>query len=65
MIAVRRGAADTLQFFVAASVLLFWLQALRVIFAVMFGIVYDQTRSGPVGPWLFISSLLVLTASVY
>ncbi len=45
-----------------ASVLLFFLQALRVIFSVLFGIIYDQVFEGPLGVWLVVSVLLVLAA---
>ena len=46
----------------AASVLLFFLQAVRVLFSVLFGIIYDQVFAGPVTYWLFISILLVIGA---
>jgi endonuclease/exonuclease/phosphatase family metal-dependent hydrolase len=42
--------------------LLFLLQALRVIFSVMFGFIYDQVIEGPMDSWLVISNLLVLAA---
>jgi endonuclease/exonuclease/phosphatase family metal-dependent hydrolase len=50
------------HFFAATSLLLFFLQALRVIFSVLFGIIYDQVFLGPMDAWLFISILLVLVA---
>jgi endonuclease/exonuclease/phosphatase family metal-dependent hydrolase len=51
-----------LRFVEATSVLLFFLQALRVIFSVLFGIIYDQVFAGSPGVWLVISVLLVLLA---
>ncbi len=45
-----------------ASIVLFFLQALRVIFSVLFGIIYDQVFEGPMDAWLVISVLLVLGA---
>jgi endonuclease/exonuclease/phosphatase family metal-dependent hydrolase len=47
---------------VSVSVFLFFLQALRVIFSVLFGIIYDQIFEGPMDAWLVISNLLVLLA---
>jgi endonuclease/exonuclease/phosphatase family metal-dependent hydrolase len=47
---------------VSVSVFLFFLQALRVIFSVLFGIIYDQVFEGPVDAWLVISNLFVLLA---
>jgi endonuclease/exonuclease/phosphatase family metal-dependent hydrolase len=46
------------------SILLFFLQAIRVIFSVMFGIIYDQIFTGPMNAWLYLSVLLVLGALV-
>lgn len=46
----------------STSVLLFFLQALRVIFSVLFGIIYDQVFEGPMSAWLVISVVLVLLA---
>jgi endonuclease/exonuclease/phosphatase family metal-dependent hydrolase len=46
----------------AASILLFFLQALRVLFSVLFGIIYDQIFDGPLTYWLFTSLLLVVAA---
>ena len=51
-----------LRTFVAASVLLFFLQGLRVIFSVMFGIIYDQVFEGPIDYWLIVSNLLLIAA---
>jgi endonuclease/exonuclease/phosphatase family metal-dependent hydrolase len=42
--------------------LLFFLQALRVIFSVLFGFIYDQVFEGPANAWLVISNVLVLFA---
>ncbi len=47
---------------VSVSVFLFILQALRVVFSVLFGIIYDQIFEGPVDAWLVISILLVVLA---
>jgi endonuclease/exonuclease/phosphatase family metal-dependent hydrolase len=47
---------------VSVSVFLFLLQALRVVFSVLFGIIYDQVFEGPVDAWLVISNLLVVLA---
>jgi len=57
-----RKSWPNVRLFEATSVLLFFLQALRVIFSVMFGIIYDQVFLGPIDAWLFISILLVLLA---
>ena len=53
-----------LRTFVAVSVLLFFIQGLRVIFSVMFGIIYDQVFEGPMNSWLIISNLLVIVALI-
>lgn len=53
---------ESLRWFEATSVLLFFLQALRVIFSVLFGIIYDQVFLGPIDTWLFVNILLVLLA---
>ncbi|UCF59737.1 MAG: endonuclease/exonuclease/phosphatase family protein [Anaerolineaceae bacterium] len=50
--------------FVAASVLLFFIQGLRVIFSVMFGIIYDQVFEGPMNSWLIVSNLLVVVVLI-
>lgn len=46
----------------AASVILFFMQALRVAFSVLFGIIYDQIFEGPINYWLFVSVGLLLAA---
>jgi endonuclease/exonuclease/phosphatase family metal-dependent hydrolase len=51
-----------LRTFVAVSVLLFFIQGLRVIFSVMFGVIYDQVFEGPMNSWLIISNLLLIVA---
>jgi endonuclease/exonuclease/phosphatase family metal-dependent hydrolase len=51
-------------FFTNASVILFYLQALRVVFSVLFGIIYDQVFEGPVDAWLVTSNLLVVAALI-
>lgn len=48
----------------ATTVLLFFLQALRVVFSVLFGIIYDQVFAGVPTAWLAISVLLVLLALI-
>ena len=45
-----------------ASVFLFFIQALRVIFSVLFGIIYDGVFEGPFTSWLVVSVILVLLA---
>jgi endonuclease/exonuclease/phosphatase family metal-dependent hydrolase len=47
---------------VSASVLLFYMQTLRAIFSVLFGIIYDQIFEGPMTAWLAVSNLLLLAA---
>lgn len=44
---------------------LFFLQALRVLFSVMFGFIYDQVIEGPIDAWLPISNLLVFAAMLF
>jgi endonuclease/exonuclease/phosphatase family metal-dependent hydrolase len=51
-----------LRFVEWASVLLFFIQALRVIFSVLFGIIYDGVFEGPFTSWLVISVVLLLIA---
>jgi endonuclease/exonuclease/phosphatase family metal-dependent hydrolase len=46
----------------ATSILLFFLQALRVVFSVLFGIIYDQVFAGSPDAWLPISALLIVLA---
>jgi endonuclease/exonuclease/phosphatase family metal-dependent hydrolase len=46
----------------ATSIVLFFLQALRVILSVLFGIIYDQVFAGSPDAWLPISVLLVVIA---
>jgi endonuclease/exonuclease/phosphatase family metal-dependent hydrolase len=46
----------------AIVVLVFFLQALRAVFSVMFGIIYDQIFEGALSAWLPVSNLLVLAA---
>jgi endonuclease/exonuclease/phosphatase family metal-dependent hydrolase len=46
----------------AASVMLFFIQALRVAFSVLFGVIYDRVFEGPMDAWLFLSVLLLLLA---
>jgi endonuclease/exonuclease/phosphatase family metal-dependent hydrolase len=46
----------------AGSILLFLIQALRVLFSVLFGIIYDQIFEGPMNAWLAVSLLLVIVA---
>ncbi len=52
----------TLQVMIASWVVIFFLQALRVIFSTMFGFIYDQVFEGPINAWLVLSNLLVVGA---
>ena len=52
----------TLQVMIASWVVIFFLQALRVIFSTMFGFIYDQVFEGPMNAWLVVSNLLVVGA---
>lgn len=45
-----------------ASAALFFLQALRVAFSTLFGVIYDQIFEGPLTAWLLISNLLLIAA---
>lgn len=56
------GKLRLFRFLEATSLLLFFLQALRAIFSVLFGIIYDQVFLGPIDAWFFISLLLMLAA---
>jgi endonuclease/exonuclease/phosphatase family metal-dependent hydrolase len=47
------------------SVLLFFIQALRVIFSVLFGILYDGLFEGPFSAWVAISVLLLVVAFLF
>jgi endonuclease/exonuclease/phosphatase family metal-dependent hydrolase/cytochrome b561 len=47
---------------VAVAVLTFFLQALRVLFSTLFGIIYDQVFEGPLTYWLGLSAGLVFAA---
>ena len=51
-----------LRFMLYSSLLLFFLQALRVILSVMFGVIYDGIFVGPIGPWMIASNLLLFLA---
>jgi endonuclease/exonuclease/phosphatase family metal-dependent hydrolase len=46
----------------AVGVLLFFLQALRVLFSVLFGIIYDSVFAGPLSMLMVVSVLLALLA---
>jgi endonuclease/exonuclease/phosphatase family metal-dependent hydrolase len=46
------------------SVFLFFIQALRVIFSVLFGIIYDGVFEGPLTSWLVISIFLLIIAFI-
>lgn len=48
----------------SSSVLLFIFQSLRVIFSVLFGIIYDGIFEGPFTPWLVISNVLIIVAFI-
>lgn len=58
---MQRRILHTLE---AVSVTVFFLQALRVAFSVMFGIIYDQIFEGPITIWLPLSNLLVIAALI-
>jgi endonuclease/exonuclease/phosphatase family metal-dependent hydrolase/MFS family permease len=47
---------------VAAAVWWFFFQSFRVIFSVLFGIIYDRVFVGPIDAWLVISIVLLLLA---
>ncbi len=48
----------------AVAVLLFFLQAVRVLFSVLFGIIYDSVFAGPMSLFMVVSVLLTLLASL-
>jgi endonuclease/exonuclease/phosphatase family metal-dependent hydrolase len=52
----------TLQVMIASWIVVFFFQALRVIFSTMFGFIYDQVFEGPMDAWLVVSNLLVIGA---
>ncbi len=54
--------APGFRIFEAASVLLFFFQALRVIISVMFGVIYDEVFAGSPGLRLVLSNLLLVAA---
>jgi endonuclease/exonuclease/phosphatase family metal-dependent hydrolase len=53
-----------LAVFIDASTILFYIQALRVIFSVLFGIIYDQVFEGPIDAWLVVSNLMVVASLI-
>jgi endonuclease/exonuclease/phosphatase family metal-dependent hydrolase len=52
----------TLRFVEATAVFLFTLQAVRVLFSVLFGIIYDAVFAGPMTPGVIVIHLLLLLA---
>ena len=50
----------TLRMILVSWVVVFFIQALRVIFSTMFGFIYDQVFEGPMNAWLVVSNLLVV-----
>jgi len=52
----------TLRFVEATAVFLFTLQAIRVLFSVLFGIIYDVVVTGPMTPVVVVIFLLLLLA---
>lgn len=52
----------TLRFVEATAVFLFTLQAVRVLFSVLFGIIYDVVVIGPMTPMVIVIHLLMLLA---
>jgi endonuclease/exonuclease/phosphatase family metal-dependent hydrolase len=55
----NRNALRTVE---AAAILLFFIQAVRVLFSVLFGIIYDAVFAGPMSMSMVVSVLLVLLA---
>jgi endonuclease/exonuclease/phosphatase family metal-dependent hydrolase len=53
---------NTLRTVEAVAVLLFFVQALRVLFSVLFGIIYDAVFAGPMSLFMVVSVLLTLLA---
>jgi len=53
---------NTLRTVEAAAVLLFFVQAMRVLFSVLFGIIYDAVFAGPMALSMVVSVLLTLLA---
>jgi endonuclease/exonuclease/phosphatase family metal-dependent hydrolase len=52
----------TLRFLEATGVFLFTLQAIRVLFSVLFGVIYDVVVTGPMTPMVIVIHLLLLLA---
>jgi hypothetical protein len=52
----------TLRFVEATAVFLFTLQAIRVLFSVLFGVIYDAVFAGPMTPMVIGIHLLLLLA---
>ncbi len=50
------------RIFQTSWIVVFFLQALRVVFSTLFGIIYDQIFEGPMSLWLPLSSTLVILA---
>jgi endonuclease/exonuclease/phosphatase family metal-dependent hydrolase len=53
---------NTLRTAEAAAILLFFVQAVRVLFSVLFGIIYDSVFAGPMSLFMVVSVLLALLA---
>ena len=53
---------NTLRTVEAAAILLFFVQAVRVLFSVLFGIIYDAVFAGPMSMSMVVSVLLALLA---
>lgn len=56
---------QTYRFFEVSSVLLFFIQALKVMFSVLFGIIYDGVFEGPFTIWLVISVVLLILVFLF
>jgi len=56
---------QTYRFVEVSSVLLFFMQALKVMFSVLFGIIYDGVFEGPFTTWLVISVVLLLLVFLF
>lgn len=48
--------------FIALSITLFYIQAIRIVFSTLFGFITDQIFTGPMDLWLPLSNLLVVAA---
>lgn len=56
--------ANVYRLIQAASIILFFVQALKVMFSVLFGIIYDGIFEGPFSIWLVVSNFLLVAAFI-